>query len=188
MTRVEPFYINCNVSCDVAVFARRSYKTFQSSPLRSSTWRILLNVYWRTWFERSTGCEPYIPPYGLCYTGMDVIVWQQYTYQFSANWRFQWGVMLRVRRFYGLFSKDSSDRKASIIGKKYGTRHWPRTRKTVEGTIAFAIAVILGAFITAEVLPIFPYFTPNLTKIRWDKFIISTILTGIYLKVMHVDI
>lgn len=67
---------------------------------------------------------------------------------------------------------------ASIIGKKYGTRRWPRTKKTVEGTIAFAVAVILGALVVVEILPRLPYFTCDL-QIDWGTFIVSTILTGL---------
>ena len=49
----------------------------------------------------------------------------------------------------------------------------------MEGTIAFAVAVILGAFITAEILPRVPFFTHTLANIRWPRFIMCTILTGI---------
>jgi len=67
---------------------------------------------------------------------------------------------------------------ASIIGKKYGRQRWPRTKKTIEGTIAFAVAVIVGAFGTAHILPHLPLFNDHLSHFDWPKFILSTILTG----------
>lgn len=61
-------------------------------------------------------------------------------------------------------------------------------RKTVEGTIAFAVAVILGAYVTAEVLPQFPFFKSSLANIRWPSFVVSTLLTGIsYLPIVAND-
>ena len=48
----------------------------------------------------------------------------------------------------------------------------------MEGTIAFAIAVILGAFVAAEILPCLPIFTHSLAKIQWASFVSATILTG----------
>jgi dolichol kinase len=77
-----------------------------------------------------------------------------------------------------LFETGRSDVQASIVGKKYGTRRWPRVKKTVEGTIAFTVAVILGAYITAEILPQFPFFTSPLANVQWPAFIASTLLTG----------
>src|SRR5579859_6017863 len=86
--------------------------------------------------------------------------------------------MFGMWRRNGIKVSISSSPQASIIGKKYGRRRWPRTKKTVEGTVAFALAVIIGAFVTAEIMPNLPYFTTSMAKLRWDTFVICTILTG----------
>ena len=80
-------------------------------------------------------------------------------------------------RCNGIAYVDLANLQASIIGKKYGTRRWPRTKKTIEGSLAFAIAVILGAVLLTDILPRLPYFTSDL-NIDWGTFLISTILTG----------
>ncbi|CAG8487057.1 15377_t:CDS:2 [Racocetra fulgida] len=46
----------------------------------------------------------------------------------------------------GILTLGLGDAMASIIGKRYGRRRWPGTSKTVEGTIAFIISHLLGAF------------------------------------------
>src|SRR5277367_5048661 len=80
-------------------------------------------------------------------------------------------------RCNGIAYVNFANLQASIIGKKYETRHWPRTKKTVEGTLAFAVAVILGAVLVTDILPRLPYFTSDL-KIDWGTFLLSTALTG----------
>ncbi|KAI9336881.1 hypothetical protein BD770DRAFT_448642 [Pilaira anomala] len=45
----------------------------------------------------------------------------------------------------GILSLGFGDAAASLIGKRYGRWHWPGTKKTVEGTIAFIIAVFLSS-------------------------------------------
>src|SRR5271156_6284838 len=81
-------------------------------------------------------------------------------------------------RCNGIASVNFANFQASIIGKKYGTRRWPRTKKTLEGTLAFSVAVILGAVLVTDILPRLPYFTSDL-KIDWRAFLVSTTLTGI---------
>ncbi|KAI8337554.1 hypothetical protein BC941DRAFT_502304 [Chlamydoabsidia padenii] len=49
----------------------------------------------------------------------------------------------------GILSLGFGDALASLIGKRFGKFHWPGTKKTVEGTLTFIIAVYLSAlFIT----------------------------------------
>lgn len=43
----------------------------------------------------------------------------------------------------GIISLGVGDSLASIVGKKYGKMHWPNTKKTLEGTIAFIVATTL---------------------------------------------
>ncbi|KAF9432398.1 hypothetical protein BGZ76_010851 [Entomortierella beljakovae] len=45
----------------------------------------------------------------------------------------------------GIFALGVGDAMASIIGKRYGRHRWPGTIKTVEGTIAFVVSVMIAA-------------------------------------------
>src|SRR5579859_6916481 len=87
--------------------------------------------------------------------------------------------MFGMWRRNGIKVSISSSPQASIIGKKYGRRRWPRTKKTIEGTVAFAVAVIIGALGLAWILPCVPLFTEGgLQSIHWGKFFICTVVTG----------
>ncbi|CAG8718961.1 2901_t:CDS:2, partial [Scutellospora calospora] len=46
----------------------------------------------------------------------------------------------------GILTLGLGDAMASIVGKRYGRKRWPGTSKTVEGTFAFIIFHLLGAF------------------------------------------
>lgn len=45
----------------------------------------------------------------------------------------------------GIFSLGVGDAMASIVGKRWGRHRWPGTVKTVEGTIAFVVSVMIAA-------------------------------------------
>lgn len=45
----------------------------------------------------------------------------------------------------GIFALGVGDAMASIVGKRFGRHRWPGTVKTVEGTIAFVVSVMLAA-------------------------------------------
>ncbi|KAF9108077.1 hypothetical protein BGX27_008489 [Mortierella sp. AM989] len=45
----------------------------------------------------------------------------------------------------GIFALGVGDAMASIIGKRFGKNRWPGTIKTVEGTIAFVVSVMMAA-------------------------------------------
>lgn len=47
----------------------------------------------------------------------------------------------------GVLSLGFGDAAASIIGKRFGCYRWPGTKKTVEGTAAFIIAVLLSSLV-----------------------------------------
>ncbi|CAG8510776.1 9816_t:CDS:10, partial [Cetraspora pellucida] len=51
-----------------------------------------------------------------------------------------------IANMSGILTLGLGDAMASIVGKRYGRRRWPGTSKTVEGTIAFIIFHLLGAF------------------------------------------
>lgn len=45
----------------------------------------------------------------------------------------------------GILSLGFGDAAASLIGKKFGRYYWPGTKKTVEGTLAFIVAVFMSS-------------------------------------------
>lgn len=47
----------------------------------------------------------------------------------------------------GILSLGFGDATASLVGKRFGRCKWPGTKKTVEGTLAFIIAVFSSSFI-----------------------------------------
>ncbi|CAG8558088.1 25107_t:CDS:10, partial [Dentiscutata erythropus] len=53
----------------------------------------------------------------------------------------------------GILTLGLGDAMASIIGKRYGRRRWPGTSKTIEGSIAFIIFHLLGAFAVTRLWP-----------------------------------
>ncbi|CAG8677346.1 2559_t:CDS:10, partial [Gigaspora rosea] len=50
----------------------------------------------------------------------------------------------------GILTLGLGDAMASIIGKRYGRKRWPGTTKTIEGSIAFIIFHLLGAFVVTR--------------------------------------
>ncbi|CAG8552799.1 4372_t:CDS:10 [Gigaspora margarita] len=50
----------------------------------------------------------------------------------------------------GILTLGLGDAMASIVGKRYGRRRWPGTTKTIEGSIAFIIFHLLGAFVVTR--------------------------------------
>ncbi|EMR10772.1 hypothetical protein PNEG_00920 [Pneumocystis murina B123] len=51
---------------------------------------------------------------------------------------------LKLKAISGILCLGFGDSAASIIGKKFGRLHWPNSKKTVEGTFAFVLAVFFG--------------------------------------------
>jgi len=47
----------------------------------------------------------------------------------------------------GVLSLGFGDAAASIVGKRFGRYRWPGTKKTVEGTAAFIIAVFFSSWL-----------------------------------------
>jgi dolichol kinase len=47
----------------------------------------------------------------------------------------------------GILSLGFGDAAASLIGKRFGQYRWPGTKKTVEGTLAFIVAVFSSSFV-----------------------------------------
>lgn len=57
----------------------------------------------------------------------------------------------------GLISLGVGDSSASIIGKKYGELHWPTSKKTIEGTMAFITTTFVVGVICKEYLGYFAH-------------------------------
>eukprot|EP00833_Pecoramyces_ruminatium_P008166 jgi/Orpsp1_1/1182198/evm.model.c7180000080299.2 len=62
---------------------------------------------------------------------------------------------------------------ASIIGYRYGKTHWPKSKKTVEGTCGFIASIIIFIFITSI------FYSYEYTIVQWIKFMLFVILTGL---------
>lgn len=57
----------------------------------------------------------------------------------------------------GLISLGVGDSSASIIGKKYGELHWPNSKKTIEGTMAFITTTFVVGVVCKEYLGYFAH-------------------------------
>ncbi|BFZ56005.1 dolichol kinase [Savitreella phatthalungensis] len=71
----------------------------------------------------------------------------------------------------GILTLGAGDAAASVIGKKFGRLHWPETRKTVEGTLAFLGAVVALSYIAM-------YFDWS-NSLPWSKLLVATTLTAL---------
>ena len=67
----------------------------------------------------------------------------------------------------GVLSLGAGDAAASIIGKKYGSHKWPTLPKSLEGTLAFVIAMMLGGLAV-------DYY-----GIGWFRFMVGSMMTGL---------
>lgn len=59
----------------------------------------------------------------------------------------------------GLISLGVGDSISSIIGKKFGELHWPNSKKTIEGTLAFISTTFIVGYICKEYLGYFTHLT-----------------------------
>lgn len=105
--------------------------------------------------------------------GVAAPVWLTLTGEFSSN---DHGSDANLRNsiamLSGVLTLGAGDAAASIIGKKYGRHRWPALRKTIEGTIAFILAMMLGALTTMV-------FSNDSAKMHWTRFFFSVVATGL---------
>ncbi|ORX61115.1 hypothetical protein BCR36DRAFT_365699 [Piromyces finnis] len=73
----------------------------------------------------------------------------------------------------GILALGVGDTMASIIGYRYGKTHWPKSKKTVEGTCGFIASITLFVLITNII------YNYGYSFIQWIKFILFVILTGL---------
>lgn len=72
----------------------------------------------------------------------------------------------------GVLTLGAGDAAASIIGKKFGKHKWPTLQKSMEGTLAFILAMMLGGCVTHAI-------SGEGALIDWTRFTISVIATGV---------
>lgn len=79
------------------------------------------------------------------------------------------GVWLETRsavlQQLGLLVLGIGDSCASLVGRKYGRLHWPRSSKTVEGTLAFLASVVLSVYALRMLRMVEAFNVWNLTLI-----------------------
>jgi len=73
----------------------------------------------------------------------------------------------------GILALGIGDTMASIIGYRYGKTHWPKSKKTIEGTFAFIASIIIFIFATSI------FYSYEYSFIQWFKFVLFVILTGL---------
>lgn len=83
----------------------------------------------------------------------------------------------------GILALGFGDTAASIVGKRYGRWHWPGSKKTVEGTMAFVVTMYASAVLImygSAFLGIHSatHFIVSMTSADWAAFLITASLTG----------
>ncbi|RGB31210.1 hypothetical protein C1646_709502 [Rhizophagus diaphanus] len=77
----------------------------------------------------------------------------------------------------GIFTLGLGDSMASIIGKRYGRNRWPKSCKTIEGSIAFFVFLFIGAFILVNISS-----SPNMwpgSSAQWFKYALAVLTTAL---------
>ncbi|RKP34456.1 hypothetical protein BJ085DRAFT_28818 [Dimargaris cristalligena] len=81
-----------------------------------------------------------------------------------------------IANLAGILTLGLGDAAASIVGQSaWGRHHWPGSRKTVEGTVAFTLSVL----IVTGVLSLSPTFQASAGPSGASWFIMSTTITAI---------
>ncbi|QSL64631.1 hypothetical protein MERGE_001932 [Pneumocystis wakefieldiae] len=80
---------------------------------------------------------------------------------------------LKLKAISGILCLGFGDSAASMIGKKFGRLHWPNSKKTVEGTFAFILAVLFGGALVK-------YMCWINDVIIWIDFFLATIMTALF--------
>ncbi|GAA5872782.1 hypothetical protein JCM16303_006830 [Sporobolomyces ruberrimus] len=77
-----------------------------------------------------------------------------------------------INRFTGVLVLGIGDSLASIVGKLVGRVRWPGTNKTVEGTAAFVVSIMLGAWLL-RLVGLVPYFSLG-------RYFIAVLLSALF--------
>lgn len=83
----------------------------------------------------------------------------------------------------GILSLGFGDAAASLVGKRFGRCHWPGTKKTVEGTLAFIIAVFMSSSLIIYGSALIGVddatrFVASASRFEWLKYSFVITLTG----------
>ncbi|KAI8145306.1 hypothetical protein BJV82DRAFT_33585 [Fennellomyces sp. T-0311] len=84
----------------------------------------------------------------------------------------------------GIVALGFGDAAASLVGKKWGRYRWPGTKKTVEGTVAFVIAVYTSSLLIMYVSALLGIssasrFVTSAGRGEWGSFLITASMTGL---------
>ncbi|KAI9492568.1 hypothetical protein BDB00DRAFT_827981 [Zychaea mexicana] len=84
----------------------------------------------------------------------------------------------------GIVALGFGDAAASLVGKKFGRYRWPGTKKTIEGTIAFVIAVYVSSVLIMYASALLgissaSHYVTSAGRGEWGSFIITALLTGL---------
>ncbi|ODV85233.1 hypothetical protein CANARDRAFT_7878 [[Candida] arabinofermentans NRRL YB-2248] len=93
----------------------------------------LLQKALSTFQDEKDSIGPIVPSYIYLVLGVALPIWLG-------------GVTGRDEALSGLVTIGLGDALASLIGKRYGTHYWPSSKKTIEGSLAFGIASLIGLF------------------------------------------
>lgn len=91
----------------------------------------------------------------------------------------------------GILSLGFGDAAASLIGKRFGQWYWPGTKKTVEGTLAFIVAVFFSSLLiiySAALLGVddATRFAVSAGPGEWLNYSFVVTLTGKYINIYDI--
>lgn len=75
-----------------------------------------------------------------------------------------------VAMLSGVLTLGAGDAAASIVGKKYGRHKWPSLKKSMEGTMAFVLAMLLAGYVAK--------LFSNGPDMDWKTFTVGVLMTG----------
>lgn len=78
----------------------------------------------------------------------------------------------------GIITLGVGDTAASVVGTLYGRHHWPRTRKTIEGTFGAVVAMILFIWILYYVTIVFSH-TQTEWIMTWTDIVLATVVVAL---------
>ncbi|KAI9258759.1 hypothetical protein BDA99DRAFT_100816 [Phascolomyces articulosus] len=84
----------------------------------------------------------------------------------------------------GIVALGFGDAAASLVGKRLGRHRWPGTKKTVEGTMAFVVAVYVSSLLIMYASALIgissaSHYVTLVGRGEWGSFFITSLLTGL---------
>lgn len=84
---------------------------------------------------------------------------------------------LRESSYIGLITLGLGDSLASIIGGKFGSNHWPNSKKTIEGSFAMMVGMLIG-YLTIDYIG--NYNGVMIDSLRWNNRITCAVLCAFF--------